>query len=88
MPSTLSYNYLVMHGMITIVYQENPDGWITSSIPEYPGAISQGKTREEAREMVLDALNELMVAGRESGDQQSGIPNETLDFEITAAKSA
>jgi len=38
-----------MHGTITIVYQENADGWITAFIPEYPGAISQGKTRLEAR---------------------------------------
>lgn len=36
-----------------------------ATIPEVPGAISQGKTPEEARSMVLDALNELFVARRE-----------------------
>lgn len=51
-----------MISKITIVYQENADGWITSSMPEYHGAISQGKTRQEARDMVLDALNELLNA--------------------------
>ena len=77
-----------MHGKITITYQEIADGWITASIPEYPGAISQGKTRVEAREMVLDALNELMIAGREADIRAPGTANESLDFEITVAKSA
>ena len=42
---------------LTIVYEEDPDSeWIVVSIPEVPGVHSQGRTREEAREMVLDAL--------------------------------
>lgn len=31
------------------------DGWIVARILEVPGAMSQGRTREEARENVLDA---------------------------------
>ena len=77
-----------MHGTITITYQENADGWITASIPEYPGAISQGKTRLEAREMVLDALNELMIASRETSGRIPSAGDEYLDFDITVAKSA
>lgn len=42
---------------LTIVYEQDPDSdWIVVCIPEVPGVHSQGKTREEAREMVLDAL--------------------------------
>lgn len=74
-----------MTGTLTILYKDNPDGWITSWIPEYPGAISQGRTKEEAREMVLDALNELMLAAR---DDESADDRDILDFEITAVKSA
>ena len=36
-----------------------------ATIPEVPGAISQGETPEEARRMVLDALNELFIARRD-----------------------
>ena len=54
-----------MTSSFTVLYKENPDGWITSWIPEYSGAISQGRTKAEAREMVLDALNELMLAAGE-----------------------
>jgi predicted RNase H-like HicB family nuclease len=47
---------------MTIVYDE-PDegGWIVARVVEVPGAISQGRTREEARENVIDALR-LMLA--------------------------
>lgn len=42
---------------LTIVYEQDPDSdWIVVSIPEVPGVHSQGRTVEEAREMVLDAL--------------------------------
>jgi predicted RNase H-like HicB family nuclease len=41
---------------LTIVYEPGEDGWIIASIPEVAGVFSQGRTREEARETVLDAL--------------------------------
>jgi predicted RNase H-like HicB family nuclease len=44
---------------VTIVYEPDADSdWIMVSIPEVPGVLSQGKTREEARENVLSALND------------------------------
>jgi predicted RNase H-like HicB family nuclease len=39
---------------LTIVYE---DGWVVASIPEVPGALSQGHTRAQARENVIDALH-------------------------------
>ena len=41
---------------VTIVYEEGDEGWVVTSIPEVPGAHSQGRTREEARANVIDAL--------------------------------
>ena len=41
---------------LTILYDQGEDGWIVASIPAVPGALSQGRTRAEARENVLDAL--------------------------------
>jgi len=37
--------------------------------------------------MVLDALNELMIARRENEDRTPGTVNESLDFDITVATS-
>lgn len=45
---------------LTITYEEGEDGWIIASVPEVAGVHSQGKTREEARANVLDALNEVL----------------------------
>jgi predicted RNase H-like HicB family nuclease len=28
----------------TVVYQEIEDGWIMATVPELPGAVTQGKT--------------------------------------------
>ncbi len=49
---------------LTIVYQDGDDGWIIASIPEVPGTMSQGHTREEARASVLDALQLRLEAGK------------------------
>ena len=50
------------HLQMTIAYEE-PDeqGWIVARVAEVPGALSQGRTRKEARENVIDALR-LMLA--------------------------
>jgi predicted RNase H-like HicB family nuclease len=42
---------------LTIAYEEpDEEGWIVARVVEVPGAISQGRTREEARENAIDAL--------------------------------
>jgi predicted RNase H-like HicB family nuclease len=45
---------------LTIVYEDGGDGWIVASIPEVPGVHSQGHTRAEARENVIDALHGIL----------------------------
>jgi predicted RNase H-like HicB family nuclease len=45
---------------LTIVYEQGDDGWIVASVPEVPGALSQGITREEARSNVIDALHGIL----------------------------
>jgi predicted RNase H-like HicB family nuclease len=45
---------------LTIVYEPGEDGWIVASVPEVPGAHSQGRSREEARENVIDALHGIL----------------------------
>ncbi len=60
--------------VLTIVYEQDPESeWIVVSIPAVPGTLSQGKTREEARENVLDALA-LMLSPEpvEAGTSGSG----------------
>lgn len=61
---------------LTIVYEPGDDGWIVVSIPEVPGVLSQGRTREEAREMILSALNDWLrfYVEDQSGEGLGEIP--------------
>jgi predicted RNase H-like HicB family nuclease len=55
---------------LTIVYEPGEDGWIVVSIPEIPGVFSQGRTRDEARENVIDALRLMLSPEPRSEDDQ------------------
>jgi predicted RNase H-like HicB family nuclease len=50
---------------LTIRYEDAGDGWLTAQVAEVPGAISEGKTQEEARANVIDALNVLLTPDEE-----------------------
>jgi len=52
---------------LTIVYEPGEEGWILASIPEIPGVLTQGRTREEARANVIDALRGMLVLRAASG---------------------
>ena len=45
---------------LTIVFERDDSGWIVASVPEVPGAHSQGRTRDEARTNVIDALHGIL----------------------------
>lgn len=45
---------------LTIRYEAGEEDWVVASIAQVPGALSQGRTREEARANVLDALRLLL----------------------------
>ncbi|HEY2719774.1 MAG TPA: type II toxin-antitoxin system HicB family antitoxin [Solirubrobacteraceae bacterium] len=55
---------------LTIVYEPGAEGWGLASIPEVPGALTQGRTRDEARENVIDALRLMLSPGPPSADDQ------------------
>jgi predicted RNase H-like HicB family nuclease len=67
---------------LTIVYEPGEDGWVIASIPAVAGVFSQGRTREEARANVIDALR-LMLAPEPTagGDQRE---SERLHLTIAA----
>lgn len=45
---------------LTIVFEPDEGGWVVASVPEVPGALSQGRTREEARQNVIEALHGIL----------------------------
>jgi predicted RNase H-like HicB family nuclease len=53
---------------------DHPDeeGWIVARVLEVPGALSQGRTREETRENVLDALRTVLTPDEELTGEAAG----------------
>jgi predicted RNase H-like HicB family nuclease len=45
---------------ITVIFEPAPEGGYTAYIPEVPGAVSEGETIDDAREMVLEAMQEIL----------------------------
>lgn len=68
---------------MTIAFDE-PDeaGWIVARVVEVPGAISQGRTRAEARDNVLDALRLLLSPDDEA---PAAPPDESVVVQLLSA---
>jgi predicted RNase H-like HicB family nuclease len=55
---------------LTITYNEpDEDRWIVARVHGVPGAISQGRTREDARENVIDALRLMLTPEKAKADR-------------------
>lgn len=65
---------------------EPPDeaGWIVARVLEVPGAMSQGRTREEARENALDALSTVLTPDEELAGEAPRADREHLRFTAAA----
>lgn len=69
----------------TIAFDEpDEEGWIVARVLEVPGALSQGRTREEARENVLDALRTVLTPDEELTGQEPAAGVEHLRFVVAA----
>lgn len=55
---------------LSAVIEKSEDGWYVGQIEEMPAAISQGKTIEEVKQNLLDAVYLLLEANRESAAQE------------------
>lgn len=62
-----------------VVYTSIEDGWILAQVPELPGAVTQGRDMDEAREMIQEAVELLLQSYRENAakDAPSGAIWET-----------
>jgi predicted RNase H-like HicB family nuclease len=71
---------------MTIAYEEpDEDGWIVARVVEVPGAMSQGRSRSEARENVIDALR-LMLAPDDDDASVAGGRSEQLDLTLSLSE--
>lgn len=50
---------------LTAIIEKSSDGWYVGQIEEIPAAISQGKTIEELKDNLIDALELLLEVNKE-----------------------
>ena len=53
----------------TAIIEKSDDGWYVGQIEEIPAAISQGKTVEELKANLIDALQLILEVNRESTEK-------------------
>ena len=53
---------------LSIVYEPVESGWVQARIEGIPEVITAGRSKDEARELVLDALREYLASIRDNGD--------------------
>jgi len=70
-----------------VVFTTIEDGWIMATVPELPGAVTQGRDLTEARENIKEAVELLLEAYRENArmDAPGSAIWETLSIEVPVA---
>lgn len=75
-----------MHHEFTAVFEVD-DGWVVAYCPEIPGANGQGRTKDEARTSLVEAIALILEDRREDGLR--GVPSdaerETITVDVRAA---
>ena len=71
----------------TVVYQTVEDGWVMATVPELPGAVTQGRNLQDARAMIKEAVELLLLSYRENAakDAPGNAIWETLSIDIPPA---
>jgi len=60
-----------MEATFTAVYTSDTETeWVIGHVLEYPGAVAEGTTLEEARDMLVEMVQRLLVARREQTEQE------------------
>jgi transcriptional regulator with XRE-family HTH domain len=71
-PSSATTGHVEASGPFTAIYEHTDDGWWIATVPEIPGAVSQGRTLDEARFMIKDATRMLLEVRREDAEREAG----------------
>lgn len=72
-----------MHNEFTAIFEQDGE-WVIAYCPEIPGANGQGRTRDEARQNLADAIGLILKDRRE--DSLRGLPpNADKETVIVAA---
>ncbi len=70
-----------------VVFTTIEDGWIMATVPELPGAVTQGRNLDEARANIKEAVELLLQAYRENAakDAPGSAMWETISVDVPAS---
>jgi predicted RNase H-like HicB family nuclease len=70
-----------------VVYTAIEDGWIMATVPELPGAVTQGRDMDEARANIKEAVELLLQAYRANTakDAPGSAMWETISVDVPAS---
>jgi predicted RNase H-like HicB family nuclease len=69
---------------LTAVFEPGEDGWINARVLELPGANTCARSIEEAKEMLADAVRELVASyADEARQDSSGARYETFEIDLS-----
>lgn len=71
---------------LTPVYQQVENGWTQAELVELPGVVTAAASREEAQEMLLDALREFLLSFG-PGPAEAGAPKSSEGDALTLTVS-
>jgi predicted RNase H-like HicB family nuclease len=54
---------------LTAIYRRIENGWWMGLCPEFPSAVTQGRTLDEAHDMLREAVRDLLEIRREVTDR-------------------
>jgi predicted RNase H-like HicB family nuclease len=73
----------------TAVYEQVEGGWTQARIVEVPGVITAGASRDEARELLRDALREYLASFMEDdSEERVGEDRESLRLELVVSEES
>ena len=72
-----------MRNEFTAIIEKDDDKWYIAYCPEIPGANGQGRTKEEARDDLGEAIALILEDRRQDGLR--GVPSDALQETITVS---
>jgi len=68
-----------MEMRLTVIYEQAGD-LVQATVAELPGAISLGKTREEARANLSEAIEMVLEGNRLMAEENASVEREQIEF--------
>lgn len=63
-----------------VLIEQDEDGWYVASVPELPGCHTQGKTLEEVRKRIKEAIELVLEADKDLKEEKLASPKSPFHF--------